>query len=86
MSAPDFSKFTQTRKKKIVEGSTEKVSPVGLKHLQVRLTKPDAIRLRRAAEDRDLSLQSALIEAINLLMDHWGDGPVDDPGTVRNKS
>lgn len=52
------------------------------KHIQVRLSADDAKRFKRAAEDYgNLSLQAAMVEAINALMLSWGESPVSDPGT-----
>lgn len=52
------------------------------KFVQVRLTADDAKRFRRAAEDNaGLTLQAAMVEAVNALMLSWGESPVSDPGT-----
>jgi hypothetical protein len=58
-------------------------APTGYKFVQVRLTADDAKRFRRAAEDNSgLTLQAAMVEAINAVMLSWGESPVSDPGTV----
>lgn len=56
-------------------------TPTGYIHLQVRLDYDDAERFRAAARRRRLTLQSALIEAVNRLLGEWGEAPVPDPGT-----
>jgi hypothetical protein len=53
--------------------------------MQVRLLKTDAVRLRRAAEARDQTIQAALIEAVNLYLRDANESPVSDPGTGSSK-
>ena len=53
----------------------------GVKHLQVRLTRADAVRLRRVAEERGQTIQAALVEAINLYFRNGNESPASDPGT-----
>jgi hypothetical protein len=61
-------------------------APSSYKFVQVRLTADDAKRFRRAAEDNaGLTLQAAMVEAINALMLSWGESPVSDPGTQLRK-
>jgi hypothetical protein len=57
-------------------------APSSYKFVQVRLTADDAKRFRRAA---GLTLQAAMVEAINALMLSWGESPVSDPGTQLRK-
>ncbi|MBC8553913.1 MAG: hypothetical protein H8D23_30245 [Candidatus Brocadiales bacterium] len=83
---PDFSKITGTKKKQTSTIKKQIQDQEELKHLQVRLTKSDAKKFRRAAEDADLTLQSALIQAINRIMSEWGESEVADPGTARKQS
>lgn len=51
------------------------------RHLQVRLTGRDAKRVRCLADMRDLSIQDALVAALNALLVEWGQQPVMNPGT-----
>ena len=81
----DFSGFAKRAKEsKAVPTAPAAAASEGLRHLQVQLTKTDARRFRRAAEDRELSLQAALVEAVNRLLTEWGEAPVADPGTARS--
>jgi hypothetical protein len=41
----------------------------------------DAVRFKHAAEDRGLTIQSALVEAINRVFAEWGEAPAADPTT-----
>lgn len=71
--------------KKPVKQQAE-AAPTSYKFAQVRLTAEDAKRFRRAAEDNgNLTLQAAMVEAINALMASWGESPVSDPGTELRK-
>jgi hypothetical protein len=64
----------------------QQASPAEYKFVQVRLTADDAKRFRRSAEDNaGLTLQAAMVEAINALMLSWGESPVSDPGTQLRK-
>lgn len=56
------------------------------RYVQARLFDDDYRRLRRAAFDADLSVQDALIEAINLWLEKKGEPPARNPGTSRPKS
>lgn len=53
--------------------------------MTVRLSKKDARRFKRAAEDNDFTNQSALVEAINRVMIEWGESPVTDHGSAGKK-
>ena len=55
------------------------------RYIQVRLTKDDAHRLKAAIYSKGLSVQSIMIEAINLWMNSQGHSPISDPGTARKK-
>lgn len=55
------------------------------RYLQVRLAKEDANRLKSVLSSRDSSIQSVLVEAINLWMNAHGQSPISDPGTAREK-
>jgi hypothetical protein len=55
------------------------------RHLQVRLTSRDAKRVRCQADERNLSIQDALVTALNNLMLEWGQQPVANPGTAKRK-
>lgn len=55
------------------------------RHLQVRLTSKDAKRIRCQADERDLSIQDALVLALNNLLLEWGQQPVSNPGTAKRK-
>jgi len=85
-ATPDFVKFggkaKQTATKK---ASTQVVEPTGFKHLQVRLSADDAKRFKRAADDRGMSVQGGLVEAINKIIIEWGESPVSDPGSAGKK-
>lgn len=56
------------------------------RHLQVRLSTRDAKRVRCQADDHDLSIQDALVLALNNLMTEWEQQPVGNPGTAKRKS
>ena len=81
---------TQSRKatrRKIAKRKTSPiVEPTGYRHLQVRLSAADARRFKRAAEDRGLNLHAGLIEAINAVLDEWGEDPVSDEGSAGKAS
>lgn len=77
---PDFLAFSSVSKavpRKTL--ASKQLSHV--KYLQVRLLRTDAIRLRRVAEERGQSTQSALVDAINLYLREEGEPPAADPGT-----
>jgi hypothetical protein len=52
-----------------------------IRHLQVRLLREDAVRLRRVAEDGGQSIQSALVDAISMYLVARGQPAASDPGT-----
>lgn len=74
---PDFKKLREV-KKSANDGDTEKGN-----FMAVRLAKKDFLRAKFAFAEHDLSIQSALVEAINRLMIEWGESPVADIGTSR---
>lgn len=78
---PNLSAFAAAAKRQASPTPAPTARSGTLKHLQVRLAREDAVRLRRAAEDRGQTLQSALVEAINLYLRDAGQPPVADPGT-----
>jgi hypothetical protein len=88
-SKPDFSGFTKgaraAKEKPRADSEPGVVADLKFRHLQVRLERGDAIRFRRAAEDHGLTLQTALVEAINHMMAEWGEPPVANPGTASKK-
>ena len=53
------------------------------RYLQVRLQRADAQRLKHLADTHGLSIQAALVQAINRLLEEWGDEPCNDPGSRR---
>lgn len=73
---PDFKKLIAV--KKPIDDSNEKG-----KFMAVRLAKRDFLRAKFAFSERDLSIQSALVEAINKQLIEWGESPVADIGTSR---
>ena len=83
MSKPDFSNFLKNiendkkdeneSKQKIDHSDTDVISYT---YPQCKLIKQDAKRFKRAAEDRGLSIHTALVEGINKLMAEWGEPPV----------
>lgn len=74
---PDFTAFASASgRHHPVEGQANDT-----KHLQVRLLRIDAVRLRRTAEARGQTIQSALVEAVNLYFRDAGEVPASDPGT-----
>tara|TARA_R110002072_G_C7792822_1_gene521007 strand:- start:63 stop:299 length:237 start_codon:yes stop_codon:yes gene_type:complete len=54
-------------------------------YLTVRLSKQDAKRFKRTAEDNNHTNQSGLIEAINRVMVEWNESPVADHGSAGKK-
>lgn len=55
------------------------------RYLQVRLARDDANRLKAAISSKGLSVQSVMIEALNLWISSHGYPPIADPGTSREK-
>lgn len=80
-NAPDFAGFATraSQAKKPAPPLPRDIDAV--RHLQVRLTRNDAVRFKRAAEDRGLTIQSALVEAINRIFAEWEEAPAADPTT-----
>jgi hypothetical protein len=78
-NAPDFAGFAAraSQAKKPNQPLSRDIDVV--RHLQVRLTRNDAVRFKHAAEDRGLTIQSALVEAINRILAEWGEAPAADP-------
>lgn len=56
------------------------------RHLQVRLTSKDAKAIRCQTGMRDLSIQDALVLALNNLLLEWGELPISNPGTAKKKT
>ena len=56
------------------------------RYLQVRVTREDSNRLKAAISSKGLSVQSVLIDALNLWMSQDKLPPLSDPGTAREKS
>lgn len=54
------------------------------KNLQARTILEDAARFKYEAEKRGLSVQDALVEAINSLLREWGEPPIRNPGANRS--
>jgi hypothetical protein len=82
-NAPDFAGFA-TRASQAKKSTAPLTHDIGVvRHLQVRLTRNDAVRFKHAAEDRGLTIQSALVEAINRVFAEWGEAPAADPTTAR---
>ena len=80
-NAPDFAGFA-TRASQAKQSASPLPRDIDtVRHLQVRLTRNDAVRFKRAAEDRGLTIQSALVEAINRVLAEWGEAPAADPTT-----
>jgi len=74
---PDFNKLREARE------STKSGDNTKANFMAVRLAKKDFLRAKFAFAEHDLSIQSALVEAINRLMIEWGESPVADIGTSR---
>lgn len=55
----------------------------GFRHLQVRLKAKDASRVKCLADFRGLSVQDALVQAINEMLAGWKAQPVENPGTAK---
>lgn len=63
----------------------ESEDQAGHRHLQVRLTKRDAKRFRCLSDTRDMSIQDALVNAVNALLAEWNEPPVANPGARTKK-
>lgn len=57
----------------------------GFRHLQVRLKAKDASRVKCLADIRGLSVQDALVQAVNEMLAGWKAQPVENPGTAKRK-
>lgn len=57
----------------------------GFRHLQMRLKAKDASRVKCLADIRGLSVQDALVQAVNEMLMGWNDQPVENPGTAKRK-
>lgn len=57
----------------------------GVRHLQVRLKARDAGRVKYLSDIRGLSIQDALVQAINEMLAGWDAQPVENPGTAKRK-
>ena len=75
--------FAAIRKSKVADSTVAiNQKPTEFGFLTVRLSKQDAKRFKRAAEDAGLTNQSGLVEAVNRMMVEWGESPVADHGTA----
>jgi predicted DNA binding CopG/RHH family protein len=85
----NFKSFTIKAKEAKDLQKEEEISPPlqasSYRYFQVRLAKDDAHRLKAAISSKGLSVQSIMIEAINLWMSSQGHSPISDPGTAREK-
>ena len=83
--APDFSGFATTARdtKRAAASPASKATSPDRRHLQVQVLKVDALDFKHEAERRGLSVQAALVEAINRLRQEWGLPPITDPGAAR---
>jgi hypothetical protein len=75
---PDFTAFASARSL----SQPVQVQSTDTKHLQVRMLRSDAARLRRIAEERGQTIQSVLVEAVNLYLRDHNESPASDPGTT----
>lgn len=85
----NFKSFT-SKVKDVVDGQKENKNALSFqipsyRYLQVRLAKEDAHRLKSVLSSKGLSIQSVLVEAVNLWMNGHGYPPISDPGTAREK-
>ena len=76
--------FTGAQQEEETNSATSLSAP-SYRYLQVRLTRDDANRLKAAISSKGLSVQSVMIEAINLWISGNGHPPIADPGTAREK-
>ena len=74
------------------EGTDAAISPTATiqatpsyRYLQVRLARDDANRFKAAIFAKGLSVQSVMVEAVNLWMSGHEHPPIADPGTAREK-
>ncbi len=81
--------FTGAQQEEETNSATSLIAPIqsapSYRYLQVRLTRDDANRLKAAISSKGLSVQSVMIEAINLWISGNGHPPIADPGTAREK-
>ncbi len=86
---PDGGALLQGFLKKAKAGDCQQLAEAedaaGHRHLQVRLMLRDAKRLRCLSDLRDLTIQDALVTAINSLLGEWGEPPVGNPGARTKK-
>lgn len=66
--------------------AAETVAVDGFRHLQVRLKAKDASRVKCLADIRGLSVQDALVQAVNEMLAGWRAQPVENPGTAKRKA
>ena len=92
----DFKSFTTKAKgstgaqqKEETNSATSLIVPIqaapSYRYLQVRLARDDANRLKAVISSKGLSVQSVMIEALNLWISGKGHPPIADPGTAREK-
>lgn len=82
----DFKGFANKVKEHREEIKTSNVfKSSSYRYLQVRVTREDSNRLKAAISSNGLSIQSVLVEAINLWMSGYEFPPISDPGTAREK-
>ena len=82
----DFKGFANKVKEHREEVETSNVfKSSSYRYLQVRVTREDSNRLKAAISSNGLSVQSVLVEAINLWLSGCGYPPISDPGTAREK-
>lgn len=80
---PDFAAFASASPRS--SSQPTQVQATATKHLQVRMLRTDAARLRRIAEERGQTIQSVLVEAVNLYLRDHSESPALDPGTASPK-
>ena len=92
----DFKSFTTKAKgstgvqqEEETNSATSLIAPIqaapSYRYLQVRLARDDANRFKAAISSKGLSVQSVMIEALNLWISGNGHPPIADPGTAREK-
>ena len=83
----DFKGFVSKAKEanKSQEEMPNSVQSSSYRYFQVRVTREDSNRLKTVISSKDLSVQSVLIEALNLWMNEYGHPPLSNPGTAREK-
>ena len=81
--------FTGAQQEEETNSATSLMAPIqavpSYRYLQVRLARDDANRLKAAISSKGLSVQSVMIEALNLWISGHGHPPIADPGTAREK-